>query len=90
MIIVMLGAPGSGKGTHGSKLCAKLGIPTISTGDMLRAAVKNGTPTGLKAKEFMDGGKLVPDDVILALIDQRAGLQKRLPSRRLPAHDTPG
>ena len=71
MIIVMLGAPGSGKGTHGARLCAKLGVPSISTGDMLRAAVKNGTPTGLKAKEYMDGGKLVPDDVILDLIGER-------------------
>jgi len=71
MRIVLLGAPGSGKGTLGSRLCAKLGIPTISTGDMLRAAVKNGTPTGLKAKAFMESGKLVPDDIILALIGER-------------------
>ena len=71
MRIVLLGAPGSGKGTLGARLCDQLGVPTISTGDMLRAAVKNGTPTGLKAKAFMDGGKLVPDEIILALIDER-------------------
>ena len=71
MRIVLLGAPGSGKGTLGARLCDKLGVPTISTGDMLRAAVKNGTPTGLKAKAFMDGGTLVPDEIILALIDER-------------------
>ena len=65
MKIILLGAPGAGKGTQAEIISRKLGIPTISTGNILRAAVKNGTPVGRKAKAFMDAGKLVPDDVIL-------------------------
>ena len=57
--LILLGAPGAGKGTQADILCEKLDIPTISTGNILRAAVKNGTPTGLKAKAFMDAGQLV-------------------------------
>ena len=68
MKIIMLGAPGAGKGTQAEILSKKLGTPTISTGNILRAAVKAGTPVGLKAKSFMDAGKLVPDDVIIGIL----------------------
>ena len=68
MKLVLLGAPGAGKGTQAEILCKKLQIPTISTGNILRAAVKNGTPVGLKAKEYMDQGALVPDEVIIGFI----------------------
>ena len=68
MKLIMLGAPGAGKGTQAEILSKKLGIPTISTGNILRAAVKAGTPIGLKAKSFMDAGALVPDEVIIGII----------------------
>ena len=68
MKLIMLGAPGAGKGTQAEILSKKLGVPTISTGNILRAAVKAGTPIGLKAKSFMDAGALVPDDVIIGII----------------------
>ena len=71
MKLILLGAPGAGKGTQAEILSAKLGIPTISTGNILRAAIKDGTPTGLKAKSFMDAGHLVPDDVIIGIITER-------------------
>ena len=71
MKLILLGAPGAGKGTQADILCKELDIPTISTGNILRAAIKNGTPTGMKAKAFMDEGKLVPDDVIIAIITER-------------------
>ena len=71
MKLILLGAPGAGKGTQAEILCDRLNIPTISTGNILRAAVKNGTPTGLKAKAFMDAGKLVPDEVIIGIISER-------------------
>ena len=71
MKLILLGAPGAGKGTQAEILKKKLDIPTISTGNILRAAVKNGTPTGLKAKEYMDAGKLVPDEVIIGIINER-------------------
>lgn len=71
MKLILLGAPGAGKGTQAEILCDKLGIPTISTGNILRAAVKAGTPMGLKAKDFMDKGALVPDDVIVGIIKER-------------------
>ena len=71
MKLVLLGAPGAGKGTQAEILCKKLNIPTISTGNILRAAVANGTPVGLKAKEYMDKGALVPDDVIIGVITAR-------------------
>jgi len=71
MKMILLGAPGAGKGTQAEILNKELGIPTISTGNILRAAVKNGTPTGLKAKEYMDAGKLVPDEVIIGVITER-------------------
>lgn len=69
--MILLGAPGAGKGTQAERLCKVLNIPTISTGNILRAAVKNGTPVGLKAKEYMDAGKLVPDEVIIGVISER-------------------
>ena len=71
MKLILLGPPGAGKGTQAEILCKKLNIPTISTGNILRAAVKNGTPVGLKAKEYMDAGKLVPDEVIIGVISER-------------------
>ena len=71
MKLILLGAPGAGKGTQAEILCKELNIPTISTGNILRAAIKNGTPTGLKAKAFMDDGKLVPDEVIIGIINER-------------------
>ena len=71
MKLIMLGAPGAGKGTQAAILSEKLGLPTISTGNILRAAVKNGTPVGLKAKSYMDAGKLVPDEVIIGIVAER-------------------
>ena len=71
MKLILLGAPGAGKGTQAERLCKELNVPTISTGNILRAAIKNGTPTGLKAKSFMDAGRLVPDDVIIGIITER-------------------
>ena len=71
MKLILLGAPGAGKGTQAEILSKKLGIPTISTGNILRTAVAKGTPVGLRAKEYMDAGKLVPDDVIIGVIDER-------------------
>lgn len=71
MKLILLGAPGAGKGTQAEILCKELNIPTISTGNILRAAIKNGTPTGLKAKSFMDAGQLVPDEVIIGIVTER-------------------
>ncbi len=73
MRIVLLGAPGSGKGTQSQRLVERLGIPQISTGDLLRAAVANGTELGVKAKEAMDAGRLVDDDIVLGMIRERLG-----------------
>ena len=68
MFILILGAPGSGKGTQGKLLAERLGLPKITTGDILRAAMKNGTPLGVEAKKYYDEGKLVPDSVVLGMI----------------------
>jgi len=70
VFILLLGAPGSGKGTQGKILAERLGLPKITTGDILRAAVHAGTPLGREAKKFMNDGKLVPDAVILSLINE--------------------
>lgn len=70
MIIVLLGPPGAGKGTQGELLAGKLGVPRLATGDVLRAAVRDGTPLGREAKGFMDRGDLVPDGVILGIIKE--------------------
>ncbi len=66
--VIMLGPPGAGKGTQAQRLCKEAGLAHMSTGDMLRAAVAAGTPVGLKAKSYMDGGKLVPDEVVIGVL----------------------
>ena len=71
MRVILLGAPGSGKGTQAQTITERFGIPQISTGDMLRAAVREGTPLGIEAKKIMDAGLLVSDDIILGLIKER-------------------
>ena len=71
MNLILLGAPGAGKGTQAEILCKKLGIPSISTGNILRAAIKDGTPTGVQAKSYIDAGKLVPDEVIIGIVNER-------------------
>ena len=76
MNIIMLGAPGAGKGTQAAVLCEHFGIPTISTGNMIREALKNGTEMGLKAKSYMDDGKLVPDEVVIGIVKERLSEDK--------------
>ena len=71
MNLILLGAPGAGKGTQAEVICDHLQIPAISTGNILREAISNGTETGLKAKSYMDGGKLVPDEVVIAILKDR-------------------
>ncbi|MBI5193133.1 MAG: adenylate kinase [Nitrospirae bacterium] len=71
MRLILLGAPGAGKGTQANKLTGKFNIPKISTGDMLRDAIKNGTDLGLKARSFMDAGQLVPDEVVIGIVEER-------------------
>ena len=71
MKLILLGAPGAGKGTQAEIFSKKLSIPTISTGNILRAAMKNGTPVGLKAKEYVDNGRLVPDEVVIGIVQER-------------------
>src|SRR6476620_9065007 len=69
--LIIFGRQGAGKGTQASRLAARFGVPHISTGDILRAAVKDGTEFGRKAKEYMDAGQLLPDDVMLGIIEER-------------------
>lgn len=76
MRLVLLGPPGAGKGTQAAQLVAKHGIPQLSTGDMLRAAVTAGTPLGAQAKEIMNRGELVPDQLVIDLIDLRIGAEE--------------
>ncbi len=71
MNIILLGAPGAGKGTQAAVICERLNIPTISTGNIIREALRTGTEMGLKAKSFMDAGKLVPDEVVIGIVDER-------------------
>lgn len=71
LVMVLLGAPGSGKGTYGKEIIAKIGAPQVSTGDMFRLAVKEGTPVGMKAKGYMDKGQLVPDQVVIDVVRER-------------------
>lgn len=74
MNIIFLGPPGAGKGTQAQRICDALNIPQISTGDILRRAIKDGTETGLKAKGFIDAGKLVPDEVIIDIVKERLAM----------------
>lgn len=71
MKLILLGAPGAGKGTQSANISEKYGIPAISTGDILRGAIKDGTKLGLEAKSYMDAGKLVPDEVVIGLIKEK-------------------
>ncbi len=71
MNLILLGAPGAGKGTQAEKICAKLSIPAISTGNIIREAIKNGTKVGLEAKRYIESGDLVPDEVVIGIIKER-------------------
>ena len=71
MNLILLGAPGAGKGTQAEKICEKFNIPAVSTGNIIREALKNGTDMGLKAKSYIDAGKLVPDEVVIGIIKER-------------------
>ena len=71
MNLIMLGPPGAGKGTQAAKISVSLGIPTLSTGHILRTAIKEGLPVGLQAKEYMDAGKLVPDEIVIGVVVER-------------------
>ena len=92
MNLILLGAPGAGKGTQAELLIQQLGIPSISTGNMLREAIANGTELGMKAKQYMDGGLLVPDELVLSLLAQRVEAPdcKRIYPGRGAPHPVPG
>ena len=74
MNIIFLGAPGAGKGTQAERVSAKFSIPAVSTGNIIREALRNGTPTGLEAKAYIDAGKLVPDEVVIGIIKERLAM----------------
>jgi len=78
MNLILFGPPGVGKGTQGERLASELGIQHMAMGDILRSAVRNGTDAGLKAKSFMDGGKLVPDEVVVAMIEEHIAADKSI------------
>ena len=91
MNIVLMGLPGAGKGTQADKIVEKYAIPHISTGDMFRAAIKEGTELGLKAKAFMDEGKLVPDEVTIGIVRERlsqADCEKGILIRWIPTYSS--
>ena len=90
MKIIMLGAPGAGKGTQAKKIAAKYGIPHISTGDIFRANIKGGTELGMKAKSYMDQGQLVPDDVTIGMLLDRIAEAERICTRRFPKNHSAG
>ena len=93
MNLILLGAPGAGKGTQAEVISETLKIPTISTGNMIREALKSGTEMGRKAKEYVDAGKLVPDEVVIGIIKgtpRAARLRGRLHPRRFSPHHPPG
>ena len=93
MRIVLVGPPGAGKGTQAQFIASHLAIPKISTGDIFRHNVTNGTPLGRQAKEYMDRGDLVPDEVTIAMVRDRLGeedAQAGLPARRVPAERPAG
>ena len=92
MKIILLGAPGAGKGTQAEAICKHLSIPQISTGNIIRAALKNGTEMGKKAQAYMDAGKLVPDEVVIGIIEERLQEDdcKTVTSGRLPRTIPPG
>ena len=71
MNLILLGAPGAGKGTQAEVICNALNIPAISTGNILREAIKNGTALGMEAKSYMDGGNLVPDEIVISILKER-------------------
>jgi len=73
--IILLGAPGAGKGTQAALICEEYGVPHISTGDILRRNIKEGTPLGVKAKEYIDAGALVPDEVVIGLVEDRLSMK---------------
>ena len=75
MNVIFLGPPGAGKGPQAVRVCERLGIPQISTGDILRRAMKEGTPTGLAAKSYVDKGLLVPDEVVIAIVRERLAME---------------
>ena len=82
MKLILLGAPGAGKGTQAEIISEKYNIPTISTGNIIRAALKNGTEMGLKAKSYIDAGELVPDDVVIGIIKERLAESARFRRQR--------
>ncbi len=76
MYVILLGAPGSGKGTQGARLAKRMGVPQVATGDLLRGAVKKRTPLGIKAEAYMTQGLLVPDDIVIGLIEEVLGSRR--------------